>query len=466
MTIPATVLKVLDDWHVNYQLTDDEDTFHLMQAKLTTAYSAQVAHVVFLKDTMGQVQVVIPSNRILDLNRLSQQTGRQFSALSVDELLSLKQKHGIADFPALPQVTQIDSLVDEHLLAENELFIISGDNHEWLKIPGEEFKALTTSSTLGCYTSPLPVAAVDRADDLDDIHAAVRQFTPHRIQQRLEDTLDIPPLPETARKIIEFRIDPSGDTAELARIVGIDPGMAAQVVSWARSPYYGAKGEVSTVEEAVIRVLGFDLVINLALGLALGRSLAIPKQGPNGYAHFWQQAIVTATLMTALARLMPANQRPNIGTAYLCGLLHNFGFLILGHVFPPQFDLINRHIEANPHISRSLIEQHIIGLCREQASSRLMEQWNMPDEVVEALRQQHSPSETEGLHSCSRLLYVAVRCLRLRGFGDGPWEQPDQKIFDALGIEAQEAYRVTESTLERLDELEDLVKMLDQQGPA
>ena len=463
MTIPATVLKVLDDWQVDYQLTDDKDTFQLMQGNPMTSYSSKLARVIFLKDSIGQVQVVIPSNRILDLNRLSQQCGRQFNALKPEEITRLKTKFGIEDFPALPQVTQIDSMVDQRLLAEDELFITSGDSHEWIKLPVECFKSLTTSSTIGDFTVPLPITSnlQNSTQDLDDVHAAIKQFTPLRIKQRLEETLDLPPLPETARKIIDLRVNPNADTTELANVVEMDPGMAAQVVSWARSPYYGVKGEIKSVEDAVIRVLGFDLVINLALGLALGRTLSVPKEGPNGYAPFWQQAVMTAALMGELARLMPAKTRPNTGTAYLCGLLHNFGYLIMGHVFPPQFALVNRHIEANPHVNRSLLEKYLLGLSREQVSSLLMQQWRMPEEVVIALRSQHNPSYEGDFSTCANLLYVATRSLRGRGFGDGAWEEPHSEVFERLGITAEAAHNVTESLLEKADDLSELVQMLN-----
>jgi HD-like signal output (HDOD) protein/prolyl-tRNA editing enzyme YbaK/EbsC (Cys-tRNA(Pro) deacylase) len=464
MTIPATVLKVLDDWKVDYKLTDDEDTFQLMQGNPMTSYSSKLARVIFLKDSIGQVQVVIPSNRILDLNRLSQQCGRQFNALKPDELAKLKAKFGIVDFPALPQVTKIDSMVDEHLLLESQLFFTSGDNHEWITLPVDCFKSLTTSSKIGNFTVPLPAPCYQQSptQDLDDVHAAIKQFTPLRIRQRLEETLDLPPLPETARKIIELRVDSNADTTELSNVVEMDPGMAAQVVSWARSPYYGVKGEIKSVEEAVIRVLGFDLVINLALGLALGRTLAVPKEGPNGYAPFWQQAVMTAALMGELARLMPAKDRPNRGTAYLCGLLHNFGYLILGHIFPPQFALVNRHIEANPHINRSLLEKYLIGLSREQVSSLLMQQWSMPEEVVIALRSQHNPGYEGDFSTCANLLYVATRSLRSRGFGDGAWEEPHNEAYERLGISADAVHNVTETLLEKADDLDELVQMLNQ----
>ena len=462
MAIPASVLKVLDDWKISYSVADDEDLFRLMQSNPPASYSARVANVIFLKDDIGKVQVVVPGNRILDLNQLAHQLGRQFTALSSDELARLQSKHGLSEFPALPQVTQLESLIDSNLLNEEEIFIVTGEDHTWIKIPTEQFRHLISSSRTGNYTAPLltDVHYNDLQQDLDDVHAAIRQFTPLRIQQRLSETLDLPPLPETARRIIELRVDPNADTQSLAEVVEMDPSMSAQVVSWARSPYYGVRGEIKSVEDAVLRVLGFDLVINLALGLSLGRTLSVPKEGPHGYSPFWQQSVVTATLCTELVRLMPARYRPPQGLAYLCGLLHNFGFLVLGHVFPPQFSLVNRHIEANPHINRFYIERHLLGMTREQISACLLQQWKMPDELVSATRQQHNP-EYDGEHcDYSRLIYVATRSLRHHGFGDGPRERPELFVMDALGLKADAVDEVTQNILTRIDDLNDLVHML------
>lgn len=462
MAIPATVQKVLDDWHVDYSLTNDEELYRLMQSNPPASYSAKVANVIFLKDDLGKVQVVIPGNRLLDLNQLAHQLGRQFTALSAEELEKLKAKHGINEFPALPQVTELESLVDDHLLNEDELYIVSGDSHEWLKIPMDDFRSLTTSSHIGAYTAPLltDIHHNDQSQDLEDIHAAIRQFTPLRIKQRLSETLDLPPLPETARRIIELRVDPNADTTSLAQTVELDPGMSAQVVSWARSPYYGVRGEVKTVEDAVIRVLGFDLVINLALGLSLGRTLSVPKEGPHGYAPFWQQAVVTAALCGELVRQIPARKRPSQGLAYLCGLLHNFGFLILGHVFPPQFSLVNRHIEANPHVNRFYVERHLLGLTREQIASSLLQQWRMPEELVAAVRQQHNPLY-EGSHSeYVRILHIATRSLRRHGFGDGPFEVPEDYLYDSLDLSREAVDEMTQNLLGRMDDLNELVQML------
>lgn len=462
--IPAVVMKILDDWRIPYAAADDQELFEIMQSNTPASYSAKVANVIFLKDELGQVQVVIPGNRMLDLTRLSHAFGRQFTALSPEEMETLKARYDLTEFPALPQITSMESMVDAALLEENELYIVSGAGHEWLKIPMEQFRSLTTSSHIGNYTTPLRSDTPDQGadQDLEDVHSAIRQFTPLRIRQRLEETLDLPPLPETARKIIELRVDPNADTKALASTVELDPGMSAQVLSWARSPYYGTRGEVKTVEEAVIRVLGFDLVINLALGLALGRTLSVPKEGPHGYAPFWQQAVVTASLCSELVRKIPFDLRPSQGLSYLCGLLHNFGFLILGQVFPPQFSLVNRHIEANPHINRLYIEHYLLGMTREQCAGSLMHQWQMPHELVTAVRHQHNVSYASDNAAYANLLFITVRLLRQNGFGDGPFEVIPDEMFERLGLSKEDAEEATQSVLERLDDLSDLVSLLNQ----
>lgn len=64
---------------------------------------------------------------------------------------------------------------------------------------------------------------------------AVQAFTARRIQQRLEQTIEIPPLADTAQKIIKLRVDPNASIDDITGVVETDPALAAQVVSWAAS---------------------------------------------------------------------------------------------------------------------------------------------------------------------------------------------------------------------------------------
>ncbi len=262
-------------------------------------------------------------------------------------------KHSLSLLPGLPALTSSPCLYEESLLREPKLLINSGEPGLLLEITSEDFKTMLTKASAANFGENLTSIRpnLDRPDDdRKEITQAVQVFTARRIQQRLEETIEIPPLAETAQKIIKLRVDPNATIDDITGVVETDPALAAQVVSWAASPYYASPGKIRSVEDAIVRVLGFDLVINLALGLALGKTLSLPKDHPQHATPYWQQSIYTAAVIEGLTRAMPRAQRPEAGLTYLAGLLHNFGYLLLAHVFPPHFSLICRHLEVNQHL--------------------------------------------------------------------------------------------------------------------
>jgi len=91
------------------------------------------------------------------------------------------------------------------------------------------------------------------------------------------------------------------------------------VVSWASSPYYAAPGKVKSIQDAIVRVLGFDLVMNLALGLALGKTMRLPKEGRYGYRNYWLQAVHGAAMVKACARPCPRACAPRWATPISAG---------------------------------------------------------------------------------------------------------------------------------------------------
>ena len=419
---------------------------------------AQIVQVVFLQDEQGSVQVAFPCNRLLDLSLLNRFLQRTLTPIAEKRWLAAVRQGRLPAFPHLPKRATLIQLLDERLLEPSVLY-----EHKHLqikKVKMEQFVDYQAQARIGDFTSPLPRLPIDPAQDLVQIQDALTRFTQLRIQQRLSETFQLPPLPEIASRIIELRTSTHAGPRELAAIAGVDPILSAQILSWARSPYYGVEGEITTIEEAVVRVLGFDLVLNLALGLVLSQTLAVPKDGPDGYTPFWQQSVVTSVFCSELIKHIPLHLRPQTGLSHLCGLLHNFGNLILAHVFPPQYQLINRYISANPHIPSIFIEQHLLGINREQIAATLLDQWHTPKEVVYALRQQHNP-RANGEHApYALLLYIAARALKEHNFGDGPLEPIPEYVLDALKIDKKTVNDVTLSVLERLPELGTLARKI------
>jgi HD-like signal output (HDOD) protein/prolyl-tRNA editing enzyme YbaK/EbsC (Cys-tRNA(Pro) deacylase) len=394
----------------------------LLLGKLGIGYTEVLEHpglnaerkvqAVLLDDAIGALMVLFPQSQLLDLNRLAELTGRRLTAVPQDRLERMLGKHNLSLLPGLPALTSSPCLYEQSLLDQPLLLINSGEPGMLLEIRGEDFKSMLTQASAANFGEPLSRIRpnLDRpGDDREEITQAVQAFTARRIQQRLEATIEIPPLAGSAQKIIKLRVDPNATIDDITGVVETDPALAAQVVSWAASPYYASPGKIRSVEDAIVRVLGFDLVINLALGLALGKTLSLPKDHPQQATPYWQQSIYTAAVIEGLTRAMPRAQRPEAGLTYLAGLLHNFGYLLLAHVFPPHFSLICRHLEVNPHLCHTYIEQHLLGISREQIGAWLMRHWDMPDELATALRFQHDPSYDGEFAEYANLVCLAVR---------------------------------------------------------
>ena len=446
MSVPAVIEQVL---------TKHEITFNIVDAHPSAGHFG-VARSTLLQDSQGKVQAIYPAGSILDVDAINRLTGRDLKATPQSDIESLCAKAQLKNLPAIPKALGLEFIIDQTLLEHSDLQLDSGNEQSIVNVSGEQFKLLVGDATTGSIAvaeDQLQAGPLDNTQDLEQITTAVANFTQLRIKQRLEETLEFPPLPDTAQRIIKLRVDPNADIKDLTDIVESDPSLAAQVVSWAASPYYAAPGKIKSVHDAIVRVLGFDLVLNLSLGLALGKTMSLPKDAAKGFTPYWEQAVYAATAVEALVGAIPPKQRPTMGMAYLSGLLHNFGYLILAEVFPPHFSSICRYQEANPFSNHTFIERHLLGVTREQLGSWLMRSWNMPEEVCDALRFQADAGYDGDNNQYAKLLYIAMRMLRSHGIGDAPLATIPDSLFEELHLDREKATDAMEKMMESSAEL-------------
>ena len=417
-------------------------------------------HAILLQHLDQQRLVLIPRNHILDLVQLNTLTGNSWHALSTPP--PLVSRYPMETLPAMPALFNMPCLYASSLLTQPMAYIESGLAGLVLGLtPAALQKLLVSAQAINCsqvvaseHPNQRPVS-----NDADDIEQAVITLTSRRIHKRLEDTLEIPILSDTAKKVLRLRTDPLAGVDELTASVETDPPLAAQVMSWAVSSYYAAPGKVRSIEDAIVRVLGFDLVINLALGLALGKNLPLPKDRPRHHTPYWHQAIYTAALIEGLARAMPAENKPENGLAYLAGLLHNLGFALLAHTFPSYFSLVCRALEVNLHLSHSVVEHHLLGTTREQMGAWLMQSWHIPDELFYALRYQDDPNY-QGAHAhYPNLNYLAQRLLAQQGIGYTHDTNIPDTLLQRLDLPADSAHQA----LQRVLDAEQALHVLAQQ---
>lgn len=393
------------------------------------------ARIAILEDSRGKVLVILPEQQLLHLALLNHSYQRALKAAQVGQVKKIFVPTLVRQAQFMDKLLSLPLILDHTLKDADVLAIyepISGLRFEL------ERSRLTHAQVFRFALTPHQIdSRLPTQDDEQAILLAVDRFTSLRIKERLADTLEIPPLPLTAQKIIMLSSNQEAGANELVPLVEADPSLAAQVISWASSPYYAAPGRVQSVKDAIVRVLGFDLVMNLALGLALNKTLKVPADVPQGVDSYWTQAVCCATAMEALVNVMPPARRPSAGMSYLAGLLHNFGYLVLAHVFPPHFSLINRYLECNLNLASHYVEKQVLGVTREQVGAWLLQCWQLPEEVWTGMRHMHN-SDYRGPHQeYAHLLNLALSLLREQGIGHVPGENTDEVLFELLGLEPE-----------------------------
>jgi HD-like signal output (HDOD) protein/prolyl-tRNA editing enzyme YbaK/EbsC (Cys-tRNA(Pro) deacylase) len=437
LPVPSPIKEQLEQLGVAYEAIElpQATTLSAMADHLADD-AAQLLRVVGLKSENQTLLAVLPYTYLLDIKAISNQLDSEVSALSIDETNALFQKSTPPSQPPIAGLVNCRMLIDNSVLQLPYAFIESGDPRVLLKLSRKAVDHLFAEcKSLEFAAGPERLyAGRERDSGRSDIDVS---FTPIRLRQRIDDTFDLPAMPEIAQDIMKLRVDPSADATKLGRIVCRDPSLAAQVISWASSPYYGYQGKVDSIETAIARVLGFELVMNLALGISIGKSLKLPMDGPLGVREFWKQAIYCANLSEKLCRAMPVKQRPERGLIYLSGLLHNFGHLLLGHIFPPQFNLVNNTILANPHIRVEDIEFYILGVTHEEIGAWLMQNWHMPDELIVAVHRHHQEEFWSKHAVYSNIVLVANRLLKRISIGDSVETRIPPTTLELLALDTE-----------------------------
>jgi len=458
MSLPEIIKNELVSNEVSYEIiSSDSQLSFLADAKESGIPAEQLARTLVIQ-TQGRTQLlVLRASDLLDFSMLSDAFGNKIKL--VDNYINNIPGCSAESRLPLATVSDIDVVIDSALLKESRIHIDSGSAGNFIKLSGDDYVRLNKNAIIGSFSCPPErLYNIDHHDDGED--NKLLSFTPKRIHQRVEETLDLPAMPSIAQEVMRLRVDPKAGATELAAIVAQDPSLAAQVISWASSPYYGYKGNIDSIETAISRVLGFDLVLNLALGISVGKSLNVSNDGPLGLKAYWKQSVYCATLSEKLCSFIRGKTRPQRGLVYLSGLLHNFGQLLLGHLFPPQFYLINRYVSMNPHIPLADIERYLLGTSHLEIGAWLMESWNMPDELVAAARWHHQEDACQEHAIYSNLVLISNRLLKRIDIGDASQMVLPEVILDMIGLEEEDAFKALDLIVADEQELDSIAQQM------
>ncbi len=205
--------------------------------------------------------------------------------------------------------------------------------------------------------------------------------------QILKKIKSLPPMPLVVQKLLKVMENENSSAEDISLVLNSDQAMTSKVLKLVNSSFYGLSGEVTTVPRAIV-ILGVAAMRNLALGLGVARVLA--KAGTGELQDkFWDHSITVAAACEVLAKhtktVVPEE-------AFVAGLLHDIGHLVLLMAVPDEFLQV---MELGPdNIVEN--ERKIIGMAHTKAGQKLLKQWKLPTSLSGAVRFHHTPKVITG----------------------------------------------------------------------
>jgi len=405
--------------------------------------------VLLLCDHKGPLMAAFPVTSGLDFEALVVATGRQLKVATAREFGARLQGLSNLQLPPFGDMLGIDMLVDEALLFKPWLRVAGGEEGVSYLFSRVAFARLVERARFMRFSRPVQSFESERREMAID--ASVYQLLgkvaaggvepggaslSSVLAERLK-TAKLPTMPETGQRLAIMKATGDVELLELVHTIEMDPVVSAHVMKFACSAFFSYPGRIASIRDAIFNVLGVDIALNLALGIAVGRTFKGPLDGPLGLHAHWRHAVRVAALTQSLAAASQVVPRVQLGTAYLAGLLHNIGFLLMAQLAPGEYKLLNKMLAAQASLSMADAEQRVFGVAHTVLAQRLFTEWNLPAELVAAAAYHHDASYT-GKHSAySRLVLIADHLLLTEAVAKG--ERPDipAGLLGELGLELE-----------------------------
>lgn len=199
----------------------------------------------------------------------------------------------------------------------------------------------------------------------------------------------LPSIPEIYTKIVELLHDPNSSIEDVGALIASDMAMTAKILQIVNSSFFGLARRVSRPVEAA-GYLGIDTLKSLVLATNVFGQYE--TKAPNGYsaveAAKHSQEVGAAARAIAKAEDM---HRGVVDDAFVAGLLHDVGDLVLASSMPEQFE----RASAQPDADGRTAEMEIFGTTHAEVGGYLLGLWGLPARVIEGISLHHQPRESQ-----------------------------------------------------------------------
>ena len=198
-------------------------------------------------------------------------------------------------------------------------------------------------------------------------------------------------LPGVAMQVLQLTRNPYVDTRALKACIENDPAISSRILRVVNSSLFGLSREVSDLNQA-LSLLGIKPLKLLVLGFSLPSGLFLDVESKT-LLWYWKHALTKAVAARELSHRLwriPSDE------PFLAGLFQDLGVLLLfQQLGQPYARFLDRAVSGAPgrvpstlgegRLDLGAIEQRAMGFLHTELSARLLQHWNLPESLCDAV---------------------------------------------------------------------------------
>lgn len=206
------------------------------------------------------------------------------------------------------------------------------------------------------------------------------------VKKKLQTLRDLPAIPTVISQLLHSLDNVDIPAAHIAKLIERDQALTSKILQAANSPFYGFSRKISTIELAVV-IMGFNSIKEIVISLVIQKFVKRYSRSLIDINQFWDYSVFCGAAARLLARRLGYRLA---GEAFVAGLMHDMGVLILVQNFTNDFRTI-KALQEDGKISLVAAEEIVLGCTHADIGAWLAEKWNLPEQLVNSIQYHHTP---------------------------------------------------------------------------
>lgn len=217
-------------------------------------------------------------------------------------------------------------------------------------------------------------------------------FESKAINRLVSRVNSLPSLPDNYHEILQEIKSPEPSLNRVAEIIARDAAMTAKILQLVNSAFFGVPRRITCPVQAVT-LLGLQTVNGLVLSVGVFSQMDKLQIGSFSADELIAHSLQVAGLAKQIASLRSKDEIVR-NDAFVAGLLHDIGKLILGLNFPRQYgETITSSEECGLPLSE--LEVEAFGADHADIGGYILGLWGLPSALIEAVAFHHAPAKAQ-----------------------------------------------------------------------